>query len=103
MQNMMERMIIADAYEEKGLEGCIKEIVPTEKEALKLHKKDMKEKGHKFNQLVFKSTYVASVLRVIVGVLAYRPCGFDKENVLEVVKKIEELTKDLRDAIEEAK
>ena len=103
MRELMERMIIAEAYENKGLEGCIKELVPTEKKALKLHKKEMEEKGLKFNQLSFKCTYVASVLRVIVGILAYRPCGEDKEKALEAVKKIEELTKDLRDDIEGGK
>ena len=103
MRELMERMFIAETYKVKGLEACIEEIVPSEKEALKIHKKDMKEKNRKFGQLGFKVTYVASVLRVLVGVMATAYCCDSKENVLEVVEKLEKLTKDLRDTIEGGK
>lgn len=101
MKDIMERMIIAERYEKNGLEGCIKELVPSEKEALKIHKKEMKEKDRKVNKLGFKATYIASVLRIIVGVLAYKTCCEDKEKVLEAVEKIEELAKELREYVEE--
>ena len=100
-RELMERMIIATEYEDKGLEGCIKKLVPSEKEALKIHKKEMKEKGRKVNQLGFKTTYVASVLRVIVGAMATTYCCEEKEKVLEVVDKIEALAKELREYVEE--
>lgn len=102
MGNLMERVIIAEAYDKEGLEGCINELVPTEKEALKMHKKELKGKERKVNKLGFKATYVASVLRVLIGVMAYAECCENKEKLSEVVDKIEELTKELRDAIKEA-
>lgn len=81
MQDFLETMECAKAYEKNGIEGVYKETLTTKAKAKRLRKKD---EGKEFNETRFEVGYIGAKIEHVINLLKWTPI-MDSEKDRKVI------------------